>query len=79
MCAHYRGGPIAIAEIIRPIREEEAVRRGLTAIAEKFREERAEGPTWVAVFLSQGNADGDDRTRVDAFMTVQEVLRLVAG
>lgn len=78
LCAHYRGGPAAVAEILRPVREEEAVRRGLTAMAEKFREERAEGPTWVAVFLSQGSADGDDRTRVDAFMTVQEVLRLVS-
>jgi hypothetical protein len=79
LCAHYRGGPAAVAEILRPVREEEAVRRGLAAIADKFREERAEGPTWVAVFLSQGNAEGDDRTRVDAFMTVREVLRLVSG
>lgn len=79
LCAHYRGGPAAVAEVLRAIREEEAVRRGLAAIAEKFREERAEGPTWVAAFLSQGNAEGDDRTRVDAFMTVREVLRLVSG
>jgi len=79
LCAHYRGGPAAVAEVLRPIREEEAVRRGLAAIAEKFREERSEGPTWAAGFLSQGNAEGDDRARVDAFMTVQEVLRLVSG
>ena len=29
--------------------------------------------------LAEGNADADERIRVDAFMTVQEVLRLVAG
>lgn len=78
LCAHCRGGPAAVADAVRPFRAEEPVRRGLAAIAEKFRDKAAEGPTWVAVFLSEGNADADERTRVDAFMTVQEVLRLVA-
>jgi len=78
LCAHCRGGPAAVAELLRPFRDEEPVRRGLAAIAEKFRDRDAEGPTWTAVFLSEGNAEADERLRVDAFMTVQEVLRLVS-
>jgi hypothetical protein len=77
LCAHCRGGPGGVAEVLRPFREEEWVRRGLTAIAEKFRDRNAEGPTWVAVFLSEGSAEADERIRVDALMTIQEVLRLV--
>ena len=79
LCAHYRGGPAAVAAALPSFRNEEPVRHGLAAITEKFRDKGAEGPTWVAVFLSEGNADADERIRVDAFMTVQEVLRLVAG
>jgi len=78
LCAHCGGGPPAVAELLRPFRDEEPVRRGLAAIAEKFRDRDAEGPTWTAVFLSEGNAEADERLRVDAFMTVQEVLRLVS-
>lgn len=77
LCAHYRGGPAGVAEAVRPFRNEEPVRRGLAAIAEKFRHRESEGPTWVAVFLAEGNADLHERLRTDAFMTVQEVLRLV--
>lgn len=79
LCAHCRGGPAAVAEVLRPFRDEEPVRRGLTAIGQKFRDKGAEGPTWVAVFLSEGDAEADEKIRVDAFMTVQEVLRLVSG
>lgn len=78
LCAHHREGPAAVANRLRPFRDEEPVRRGLATIAEKFRDKGAEGPTWAAAFLSEGNAESDERIRVDAFMTVQEVLRLVA-
>ena len=46
LCAHYRGGPPTVADALRPFREGGPVRRGLTAIAEKFRAPDAEGPTW---------------------------------
>jgi hypothetical protein len=77
LCAHYRGGPAAVADLIRAFRNEDHVRRGLDAIREKFRNREAEGPTWVAVFLSVGQADEDERFRTDAFMTVSEVLTLL--
>ena len=54
------------------------MRRGLDAIREKFRNREAEGPTWVAVFLSEGQADERERFRTDAFMTVSEVIALLA-
>src|SRR3989442_514337 len=79
LCAHCRGGPAAVAEGLRPFRDEEPVRRGLTAIGQKFRDKRAEGPTWVAVFLSEGVAEADEKIRVDAFMTGLEALRLVSA
>jgi hypothetical protein len=77
LCAHYRGGPAAVAELLRLAREEGPVIRGLDAIAMKFRDAKAEGPTWGATFLSEGSAEADERLRVGAFMQVQEVLRLV--
>lgn len=79
LCAHYRGGPPTVADALRPFREGGPVRRGLTAIAEKFRAPDAEGPTWVATFLGQDEGEARERARVDAFMTVQEVLRLVGN
>lgn len=47
LCAHRAGGPRAVAERLRPARDEGPVRRGLAAIAEKFRAREAEGPTWA--------------------------------
>ena len=76
LCAHHAGGPRAVAERLRPARDEAPVRRGLAAIAEKFRAEEAEGPTWVARFFSPAGAHEFERLRLDAFMTIQEVLRL---
>jgi hypothetical protein len=77
LCAHYRGGPAAVADAIRAFRDEDPVRRGLDAIREKFRDREAEGPTWVAVFLSEEHADEGERFRTDAFMTVSEVITLL--
>jgi len=72
------GSKFQFQKMIRAFRDEEPVRRGLDAIREKFRNRDAEGPTWVAVFLSEGQADESERFRTDAFMTVSEVLALLA-
>ncbi|MBI3105303.1 MAG: hypothetical protein HYY95_06985 [Candidatus Rokubacteria bacterium] len=76
LCAHHAGGPRAVADRLRPARDEASVRRGLAAIAEKFRAQDAEGPTWVARFFSPAGESEFERLRLDAFMTIQEVLRL---
>lgn len=53
------------------------MQRGLRAVAEKFRDQAAEGPTWVAGFLGEGDPEHATRVRQDAFMTVREVCRLL--
>lgn len=73
LCAHFPGGAAAVAEAVRPYLEEQPVRRGITAIAEKFRDQDAEGPTWVAAFTGETETDAQERARVDAFMRVHEV------
>jgi hypothetical protein len=77
LCAHYRGGPGAVAETVQPFVFEHAVRRGFLSICEKFRNPDAEGPTWVAKFMGGGDAEMEARIRQDAFMTVHEVCRLL--
>ena len=54
LCAQCRGGPAAVAELLRPFRDEEPVRRGLAAIAEKFRDRDAEAPRGPPSFSPRG-------------------------
>ncbi|MBI4401372.1 MAG: hypothetical protein HY581_07065 [Nitrospirae bacterium] len=77
LCAHYSGGPKAVAAALKPYLGEEPVRRGLRSIAEKFRATDAEGPTWVSAFMGGGDVRREAQNRRDAFMTVQEVCRLL--
>ena len=77
LCAYFRGGPPAVAATIRPFLGEEAIKRGLQAIADKFRALDAEGPSWVADFLGEGDPARRARAQQDAFMTVREVCRLL--
>jgi hypothetical protein len=51
ICAHYPGGPPAVAAALTPFINEQPVQRGLRAIAQKFRALEAEGPTWIAKCL----------------------------
>ena len=78
LAGYYQGGPASVARALRPFRDEPPVRRGLEAIAEKFRAQEAEGPSWVADFLSPRTAEDRERIRLDAFMRVGEVLRILA-
>ena len=77
ICAYYLDGPPSVAEAFHPFLEERAVQLGLNSIAAKFRSLEAEGPSWVAAFLGEGDAEGIARIRQDAYMTVREVLRLL--
>ena len=65
-----------MAEVLQPYLGEEAVDRGLRSISEKFRAADLEGPTWVATFMG-GDPAAEARIRLDAFMTVSEVLRIL--
>ena len=79
LCAFVQGGPAAVADAIRPFVAEGPVERGLKSIGDKFRALDAEGPAWVAAFLGAGHQEERDRLQQDAFMTVQEVVRLVGA
>jgi hypothetical protein len=79
LCAYHRGGPSAVAVRLKPHVHDQRVQRGLDSVASKFRDPEAEGPSWVAKFLPGGDNSSDDavRVRTDAFMVVNEVLRLL--
>ena len=77
LCAHYRGGPSAVAKLLQPFLGEEAVARGLRSVADRFRATDAQGPTWVAAFMDGDGAEAEARIRQDAFMTVHEVCNLL--
>src|SRR3990170_23783 len=66
VCAHHRGGAAAVADALRQCLDDEPVRRGRAAIAEKFRARDGEGPTWVAVFVGSANPEEHERIRTDA-------------
>lgn len=77
LCAYVQGGPGAVAAALQPVLGEPPVRRGLESIVQRFRALDAEGPTWAARFLGEGDADRETRVRQDAFMMVGEVCRLL--
>ena len=77
VCAYHRGGPGAVADRLRPVLDSPVLERGLGAIADRFESPDAEGPWWVANFLSQDDPERHARVRQDAFMTVNELLRLL--
>jgi len=77
VCAYHRGGPGAVADRLRPVLDSPVLGRGLGAIADRFESPDAEGPWWAANFLSQDDPEQHARVRQDAFMTVQEVVRLL--
>jgi len=81
VCAYHRGGPGAVAARLKPHVRDPMVQRGLDGIASRFRDPEAEGPSWVAKFLLGRDDSTDDAVRIkqDAFMIVNEVLRLVGG
>lgn len=77
LCAHHAGGPAGVAGALRSAGGDPVLCRALDAIAAKFRAREAEGPTWVASFLSRPGTDEHERLLTDAFMSVNEVLRLL--
>jgi len=55
--------PGMVARKVRPYAEEAGMKRGLDKIREKFRDQRADGPNWVAAFMSM---DAEERKRINA-------------
>ncbi|MFQ5539739.1 MAG: hypothetical protein ACE5FB_05010 [Candidatus Binatia bacterium] len=77
LCAYYQDGPPSVAEAFRPFLHQDPIQRGLRAVAARFRAVEAEGPAWVAAFLSEGDRDRVERITRDAYMVVGETLHLL--
>lgn len=77
VCGYHRGGPSAVASLLRPHVSDPVLQEGLTAIQEKFRVADAEGPFAVADFMESIDPLDRDARQQDAYQTVAEVLRLL--
>jgi hypothetical protein len=71
---HHRGGPIAVAGLLEPLRNHELVREALQRIRTKFRNARDVGPASVAAFLEVTEPDERAAMMRDAFEQVNAFL-----
>ena len=55
--------PKTVARKVSPFAGEAGMKKGLDKIREKFRDQRADGPNWVAAFMSM---DAEERKRINA-------------
>ena len=79
LIAHYGQGPASAAEHLRPHQQDPLVAEGLRNLREAFGHREAHGPAWVAAFLTSPFLTADRQKIItDAYMTVQEFLRLLA-
>jgi len=74
---NFPGGPVALAEVCRPLLDDPVARDGYTRIAAKFRAEDEFGPHTVSVFLGESGGFNDmspEQVRVDAYRQVRTWL-----
>jgi len=74
---NFPGGPVALAELCRPLLDDPVARDGYTRIAAKFRAEDGFGPHTVSVFLGESGGFNDmspEQVRVDAYRQVRTWL-----
>ena len=67
-------GPTSVAAEVRPHLDDLDVASGIEGIRSKFRDLRAEGPSWVATFMSHGDMTERERVVAEAFVTVRRFL-----
>lgn len=77
VCAYYEGGPAGVAAALRPHMDHPILRKGMESITIKFRDLEAEAPSWAARFLASNDPEMATRIKQDAYMNVNEVLRLL--
>jgi hypothetical protein len=73
----YPGGVDAVAEEIRPLRNNGLVKEGLGKLAKHFRSVDDLGPSYVTAFLEIEDAEERDITRRRAYELVRRILDLV--
>lgn len=75
--ANYQDGPRSVAEKLEPAMGEPALQEALRSIGAAFASPKANGPSWVATFLGAAPREQRDRVRADAYMNVNELLKLL--
>lgn len=75
--SHYKDGPRAVSEAVRPFIKNKLAKEGIEKIREKFKSKDSIGPSWVADFLTGDRmVSAEERNRIvtDAYMRVNEFL-----
>ncbi|MCS4542115.1 MAG: hypothetical protein HY929_07350 [Euryarchaeota archaeon] len=75
--ANYKGGPEDVAAEIAPYVDDKLIAEGIDNVRSKFSSITAEGPTWVANFLNPSGKEEKERIIADAFMNVNELIRII--
>ncbi len=75
--ANYKNGPKDVAREIAPFMKEDLVKEGMENIKNRFKTIKGEGPAWVANFLNPSSVEEKERIIADAFMNVNEILKIV--
>jgi hypothetical protein len=71
---HCLSGPREVAGRIEPFLQEDGVQRGVQSIDSAFRDIKAEGPTWVAEFLSPVDLEERSRIQAETYSVVKDFL-----
>lgn len=71
---NFEERPRDVAAAVRPFLGEKLLREGIDHIQRRFRNENAEGPSWVANFLTEERSDEHRKHRIRAFQVVHDFL-----
>lgn len=79
LIANYKEGPADVAREVKPWLAELLVLEGIKNIKGKFRDIKAEGPSWVASFLypHAGEKGAKERAKADAFMFIKKFVEVM--
>ncbi len=79
LAKHFKEGPKSLAESLAPHKENGLLKEALANIHRYFDSPNGLGPTLVAQFLGEPDADEREIRRRDAFEVIQAVLALVGS
>jgi len=65
--------PAAVARMVKPFADEAGIKTGLGVIKDKFRNQQAEGPNWVAAFMSMDTVERQ-RINAEAYVKLAEFI-----
>ena len=67
-------GPLLVAEELKQKIEDPDINRGVQNIKNKFRDIKAEGPSWVANFMQPSDQTAKERLIAEVYVTMKEFL-----